>query len=206
MGDHPYTNYREIYNYLLAMDYYVEILRTPWTCFNASNYQSVLIVDSEEELGVVEVQKMVTDIRSKGLSLILIADWYDELIILDEKYIDDNTRSTWYPITGGANIPSMNNLLKNFGGQFGVQSYEGKFQVGNNDIQFLSGNTIAQWPRGGYLLNSKSGNLFPSRKVNLRAQYAPIQALAGFLDTANPTPHPSLSSKELPSRYIYIHV
>jgi hypothetical protein len=62
-----------------------------------------------------------------------------------------------YPITGGANIPSINNLLKNFGGKFGVQSYEGKFQVQNDEILFQSGNTVAQWPEGGFLLNSKSG-------------------------------------------------
>ena len=69
-----------------------------------------------------------------GLSLILVADWYDELIIQSEKYYDDNTRSTWYPITGGANVPSINKLLAYFGAKLSVQTFKGKFELDGKEV------------------------------------------------------------------------
>jgi hypothetical protein len=41
----------------------VEILRGPWTCFDAREYHALLIVDPEEAFGTKEVQKLTVDIR-----------------------------------------------------------------------------------------------------------------------------------------------
>lgn len=35
-GDHPHTNYHELYDKLRDMGYYLEILGSPLTCFDAS--------------------------------------------------------------------------------------------------------------------------------------------------------------------------
>ena len=72
--------------------------------------------------------------RIDSLSLIIIADWYDELVIQSEKYYDDNTRSTWYPIMGGANIPSINRLLTHFGAKLGLQTFDGKFNLDGSEV------------------------------------------------------------------------
>ena len=46
------------------------MLGTPYTCFNASNYGTLLIVDSEEEFHPEEVAKLKKDVVEKKLNLI----------------------------------------------------------------------------------------------------------------------------------------
>jgi membrane-bound transcription factor site-1 protease len=79
----------------------VEILNSPWTCFNASDYLALLVIDPEDDVTSEEVNKVEKDVREHGLSLLLVADWYDELQMMAAKYQDDNTRSivsTYYLI------------------------------------------------------------------------------------------------------------
>jgi membrane-bound transcription factor site-1 protease len=46
-GDHPHTNYHDMFNALRDKGYYVEMLGSPFTCFDAKNYKALLLVDSE---------------------------------------------------------------------------------------------------------------------------------------------------------------
>lgn len=55
-GDHIHTNFKEMYQHLRNAGYYLEVLGTPFTCFQASNYGTLLIVDSEEEFFPEEVR------------------------------------------------------------------------------------------------------------------------------------------------------
>jgi len=48
-GDHLFTNFHRLLTYLVQHGYYVEILTSPITCFDASQYGALLIVDAEEE-------------------------------------------------------------------------------------------------------------------------------------------------------------
>lgn len=48
-GDHPFTNYHHAYDALVKAGYYVEVLSSPLTCFDASQYGALLIVDPEDE-------------------------------------------------------------------------------------------------------------------------------------------------------------
>ena len=73
--------------------------------------------------------------RVHGLSVIIIADWYDELVLHKEIYKDDNTRSTWHPITGGSNIPAINRLLDRFDAQICLQSFKGKFNFSGSEVR-----------------------------------------------------------------------
>ena len=45
------------------------------------------------------------------------------------RFFDENTRQWWVPDTGGANVPALNELLKNFDVEFGDGVSEGDFQV-----------------------------------------------------------------------------
>jgi hypothetical protein len=74
--------------------------------------------------------------------VILIADWYDEAVLVREKYSDDNTRSTWFPVTGGANVPSINTFLRYFGAQIGMQSFKGKISFDGIEVRRCHG---MQW-------------------------------------------------------------
>jgi len=49
-GDHPYTNYIELYEYLIHLGYFVDILNCEWGCIDASNYFALLLIDTEIKL------------------------------------------------------------------------------------------------------------------------------------------------------------
>ena len=61
-----------MYNSLRASGYFIEVLGTPFTCFDASQYGALLLVDSEEEYFMEEVEKLKADVDKKGLSLVRV--------------------------------------------------------------------------------------------------------------------------------------
>lgn len=48
-GDHPHTNFRSLYTYLREQGYFLEVLGSPFTCIDASQYSTLIIMDPEEE-------------------------------------------------------------------------------------------------------------------------------------------------------------
>lgn len=54
-ADHIHTNFKDMYQHLRNAGYYLEVLGQPFTCFNAKNYGTLLIVDTEEEFFPEEV-------------------------------------------------------------------------------------------------------------------------------------------------------
>lgn len=153
-GDHPHTNYRDFYNHLHSSGYFLEVLGHDFTCFDAANYGTLLIVDAEEDYFPEEISKLHEDVSTKGLSVIIMADWFNVQTMLSINFFDDNTRSTWTPVTGGANVPALNRLLTPFGVKFGNRVFQGSVQVGNHQYDFASGNSIVEFPSGGYLHSS----------------------------------------------------
>ena len=90
-GDHIHTNFRDMYQHLRSMGYFVEVLGAPITCFDASQYGTLLLVDSEEEYFPEEITKLRRDIDN-GLSLIVFSDWYNTSVMRKVKFYDENTR------------------------------------------------------------------------------------------------------------------
>lgn len=99
-SDHIHTNFKDMYTHLRNAGYYVEVLGEPFTCFHASNYGTLLIVDPEEEFFNDEIQKLKYDILEHNLSVIVFADWYNASVIQKIKFYDENTRQWWMPDTG----------------------------------------------------------------------------------------------------------
>lgn len=90
---------------------------------------------------------MYDDITKNGLSLIVFAEWYNKSVIKAAKFFDENTRKWWSPITGGANLPALNTLLKKFDILFGDKIYEGEFKIGDHVTLFSSGTSIIKFPK-----------------------------------------------------------
>lgn len=55
-GDHIHTNFKDMYQHLRNAGYYLEVLGHPFTCFDAKNYGTLLVVDTEEEFFPEEVR------------------------------------------------------------------------------------------------------------------------------------------------------
>lgn len=118
-GDHIFTNFKDAYMKLRSEGYFVEVLSSDFTCFDAYQYGALLLVDPEDDFFPEEVTKLEKDITELGLSLVVMGDWYNVASIRDISFFDDNTRSDWSAVTGGANIPALNELLAPYGIAFG---------------------------------------------------------------------------------------
>ncbi|KAJ4448499.1 hypothetical protein ANN_10515 [Periplaneta americana] len=153
-GDHIHTNFKDMYQHLRNSGYYLEVLGSPFTCFDASQYGTVLLVDAEEEYFPEEVAKLKRDVDN-GLSLIVFADWYNVTVMKKVKFYDENTRQWWMPDTGGANVPALNDLLSSWGIALGDRVFEGDFTLGDHDMYFGSGTTIARFPENGIVISQK---------------------------------------------------
>jgi membrane-bound transcription factor site-1 protease len=55
----------------------VEVLTESFNCFNADNYKVLLIIDPEDFFSQSEIDKVRNDLEYKGLSLVVVADWYN---------------------------------------------------------------------------------------------------------------------------------
>lgn len=152
-GDHIHTNFKEMYQNLRNAGYYIEVLGSPFTCFDASQYGTLLIVDPEEEFFPEEILKLKRDVDS-GLSVIVFADWYNVTVMKKVKFYDENTRQWWMPDTGGSNVPALNDLLASWGVQLGDRVFEGHFKLNDHDMYYASGTSIKKFPDDGILLSA----------------------------------------------------
>ncbi|GAA0146676.1 serine protease [Lithospermum erythrorhizon] len=150
-GDHLHTNFHIMFNMLRDAGYYVETLGSPLTCFDARQYGTLLLVDLEDEYFDEEVRKLRDDVINSGLGLAVFADWYNVDTMVKMRFFDDNTRSWWTPVTGGANVPALNNLLAPFGIAFGDKILNGDYVLNNEQSRYASGTDIVKFPGGGYL-------------------------------------------------------
>ncbi|XP_057501342.1 subtilisin-like protease SBT6.1 isoform X1 [Actinidia eriantha] len=150
-GDHLHTNFHNMFNMLRDAGYYVETLGSPFTCFDANQYGTLLLVDLEDEYFPEEINKLRDDIINTGLGLAVFAEWYNVDTMVKMRFFDDNTRSWWTPITGGANIPALNDLLTPFGIAFGDKILNGDFSIDGEQSRYASGTDIVKFPRGGHL-------------------------------------------------------
>ncbi|GFP86875.1 membrane-bound transcription factor site-1 protease [Phtheirospermum japonicum] len=150
-GDHLHTNFHIMFNMLRDAGYYVETLGSSFTCFEANQYGTLLLVDLEDEYFAEEIEKLKDDVINNGLGVAVFADWYNVDSMMKMKFFDDNTRSWWTPVTGGANVPALNDLLAPFGIAFGDKILNGDFVINGEQSRYASGTDIVKFPEGGYL-------------------------------------------------------
>jgi membrane-bound transcription factor site-1 protease len=183
-GDHVHTNFHGLYDHLREKGFFVEVLSTDFTCFDAEQYGTLLVVDAEEEYFPEEVEKLEHDIRN-GLGLVVFADWYEQDVLEKIRFFDENTRDYWTAATGGANVPALNDLLRPFGVAFGTRTLTGSFKdgEGHRKVRFLSGSAIARFPAGGRVV-TRSMNDQASSFLN-RGSHEYQVSIAGVVQPAD---------------------
>ncbi|XP_003696264.1 membrane-bound transcription factor site-1 protease [Apis florea] len=186
-GDHIHTNFKDMYQHLRNAGYYLEVLGAPFTCFNAKNYGTLLIVDSEEEFFPEEVAKLRRDVEEEGLSVVIFADWYNVTVMRKVKFYDENTRQWWIPDTGGANIPALNDLLySNWGIAFSDQVRNGQFTLGQHPpVIFASGTTITRFPKDGVILYAELHDQGQELLLESESKSTMAVPILGLLQTNN---------------------
>ena len=98
------------------------------------------------QYGEEEAAKLVSDVQHKGLGLFVMADWYDEKTLAKLRILDDNTHRYISPVTGGANVPALNDLLRPFGIGFGSGVLAGDWGWSRKSTRMVNGVAIIEFP------------------------------------------------------------
>jgi hypothetical protein len=155
-GDHIFTNYVQMHQRLTELGgYFVEVLSDPFTCFDASNYGALLIIDPEDYFSEAEIVKLRDDVENNELSLIVMGDWYNENVMKESSFVNNNTFETWQPVMAGANVGTINALLEPYNIAFGDKRVlTGDFVIDKRQVVIDSGTEIVKFPQGGYLISA----------------------------------------------------
>lgn len=187
-ADHIHTNFLQLFRTIRKMGMYVEVLGEPWTCFDAQNYGALLVVDPEEELWEEEQRKLEKDIRVNGLSLVVLADWYNVDVMKRLRFDDQNTRQQWTPVTGGAHLPALNDFLEVFGVGLTTSVLRGLVNINGRVFEYSSGTSLGAFPQGSHVLYMDG--MFDQKMEILEGQEsidAPKQqAIGGWFQLSGP--------------------
>lgn len=145
-GDHIHTNFRSIYGALRTAGYYVETLGYSYACVNASLYGTYVIVDPEDVWTEEEIAKVVYDMKETGIGVLIIADWYDADVMRTMRVFDSAAKRWWSPVTGGANLVALNDLVRPFGVEFASGVWDGEVRFGDRYLPYCSGTSISMFP------------------------------------------------------------
>ena len=198
-GDHLHTNFRDLFIFLRQSGYYAQTLGCPLTCVNASAWGALVLADTEAPFTAAERAKLAHDVTWGGLGVVVFAEWYSAAVLRQLRFYDENTHSTWTPLTGGANLPALNALLAPWGIAFGDGALLGELAVGDGATRrvarIASGTSIDRWPAGGHLARipptgaqltaSGAAALLPA---SLGARLRRDVAVVGLLQPARPPP------------------
>jgi membrane-bound transcription factor site-1 protease len=154
-GDHIFTNYVHLHQRLTEAGYFVELLTESFTCFSAENYKVLLILDPEDYFSKAEILKLRSDIEQHSLSLVIVADWYNQDLMKRNTFFNNNTFELWTPFMAGSNVPSLNALLQPYDIALGEKVFSGEFYLEKRQVMVDSGTEIIRFPQGGHLLSAQ---------------------------------------------------
>jgi len=154
-GDSVYTNFVMLHSKLSKQGYFLEILTENFSCFDAENYGTLMLVDPEDFFSSTEVEKLRNDIENLGLSVVVMADWYNEQLLRQNHFYNNNTFEEWKPFMAGSNIRGLNQLLEPYNIAFGENVFSGEFKLNGTILQVDSSTEIIRFPKDGYLVSAE---------------------------------------------------
>lgn len=84
-----------------------------------------MLIDIEDFLSEDEIQSIRYNVEVKGMSLMIVADWFNQDRLSQKKYYNLVTFEEWTPFMGGANVQTLNSLLEPYHIAFGQGVYSG---------------------------------------------------------------------------------
>ena len=114
-GDHPHTNYRSLAARLRSEGFHLETLSSNLTTIDAAQYGALLLIDSEELFLPQEEASLLAMVRTRGLNLVVVSDWYDPAMMAALYYEDEHAGEKHHCGSGGSNVPALNQLLAPLG-------------------------------------------------------------------------------------------
>ena len=96
----------------------------------------------------------MADVQDEGLALIVLADWHSPALMRGLEFEDEALGAWQRPITGGAHVPALNDLLRPFGAALGRRVFKGRLPPQDRapPVAVGSAAALSLFPRGGALL------------------------------------------------------
>lgn len=155
-GDHPFTNYRHIYQRLRKAGYFVDFMRTDLTCIDPFRYHSYLIIDPEAAFSLDEERKLKYDMEFAGVSLIVVADWYQEAKLDTVSFLHPNDGNVIKPNSGGASVASINSLLSSYFVELStLHTYSGRIYLAGHTADYALGTALTRFPANGRISSQR---------------------------------------------------
>lgn len=151
LGDHPFTNYHELFKKTRELGFYLEVFHFPIYCLDLSSFGILMILDPEDFFTDQEIKVIQQQVILSNLSLLIIADWSDDRLLQQNTLLDSSTNTSIVPLIGGSNLKSLNQLLSDFEIRFGQSSISGEMDLNKKKLGFQSGSFITQFPANGLL-------------------------------------------------------
>jgi hypothetical protein len=152
-GDHPFTNFKHIFQRLRKSGYYVDFLRTDLTCIDPYRYSAYLLIDSEAAFTPEETQKLKYDLEVAGVSLLVVADWFQEAKLSTVSFLHPSDGQVVKPSAGGASVASINSLLSSYFVELStLHTYSGRINLAGHTADYALGTALIRFPAGGRLV------------------------------------------------------
>jgi hypothetical protein len=113
---------------------------------------------------------------------------------LQVRFFDDNTRSWWSPVTGGSNVPALNDLLRPYGIALGDAVLSGSLRLAGLPLKLSSAADVARMPAGSYLHRSTGVQSSVGYGFDLGGMKSSEYPGFGILGVAGPFSPPSSPS------------
>lgn len=136
-------------------DYHVEVLSDPFTCFDATNYGALMIIDIEDYFSELEILKLRKDIEENELSIIIFADWFNKDLMSNNGLFNHDIGDELKPVMAGSNVGTLNALLEPYNIAFGDKRvFTGDFIIEKRQVVINSGTEIVEFPKDGFLISA----------------------------------------------------
>eukprot|EP00186_Timspurckia_oligopyrenoides_P003183 CAMPEP_0182446408 /NCGR_PEP_ID=MMETSP1172-20130603/4185_1 /TAXON_ID=708627 /ORGANISM="Timspurckia oligopyrenoides, Strain CCMP3278" /LENGTH=395 /DNA_ID=CAMNT_0024642337 /DNA_START=323 /DNA_END=1507 /DNA_ORIENTATION=- len=167
LGDHPYTNFHGFFRALRRAGFFIDIWNQPLSCIHdeqVKEYGFLMIVDPEEEYSEEDIASIHRWTMSLSVSLVVLADWYNDEIAEALQFKDESSRSTWKPVSAGSNIPALNRILKPYEIEFSNRVISGTIRTDGFSFRVKSAASLSRVPLKSEVLTVSSCTEYINRR------------------------------------------
>ncbi len=144
--DHPFANNWNLFRYLKHEGFYVDIWNQPLSCAELSNYGLLLILDPEDDFSTAEQSLIQQHMLTHKITTWIFADWFNSDRVRNRQPLLRDSAAIAKFTAGGANLPTLNQMLQPFGVHFSQQIVRGRPGYPYNAVEINYGSTIVQLP------------------------------------------------------------
>ena len=102
-----------------------------------------------------EILEILKDVKIHFLDLLVISEWHNEIIIMQNSFLNNNTFEIWKPFPSRINVPTIKLFYKNTTSLFGEKVVSGDLILIKNKLLLIRPQRSPSFPSKGYLISAE---------------------------------------------------